>query len=147
MCSPASNGHNSKKTFRIGLSSRGATPRSGRQKLYLHPDVLDYYFVKQFIVKTSNLVLHCGYNHWCIFKAKKNSHRRKPRSKRTENLPKVGCFISKCEHMPMDASNNSLYSAELECTFISVRVQIESCTRSEERRVGKECRSRWSPYH
>ena len=23
----------------------------------------------------------------------------------------------------------------------------ESETRSEERRVGKECRSRWSPYH
>ena len=22
-----------------------------------------------------------------------------------------------------------------------------TCTRSEERRVGKECRSRWSPYH
>jgi len=22
-----------------------------------------------------------------------------------------------------------------------------SCARSEERRVGKECRSRWSPYH
>ena len=22
-----------------------------------------------------------------------------------------------------------------------------SCKRSEERRVGKECRSRWSPYH
>src|SRR5258707_4182228 len=22
-----------------------------------------------------------------------------------------------------------------------------ACTRSEERRVGKECRSRWSPYH
>ena len=22
-----------------------------------------------------------------------------------------------------------------------------SCLRSEERRVGKECRSRWSPYH
>ena len=21
------------------------------------------------------------------------------------------------------------------------------CSRSEERRVGKECRSRWSPYH
>ena len=25
-------------------------------------------------------------------------------------------------------------------------LEIESC-RSEERRVGKECRSRWSPYH
>ena len=25
---------------------------------------------------------------------------------------------------------------------------LETCeTRSEERRVGKECRSRWSPYH
>ena len=22
-----------------------------------------------------------------------------------------------------------------------------TCARSEERRVGKECRSRWSPYH
>ena len=25
--------------------------------------------------------------------------------------------------------------------------QIETPSRSEERRVGKECRSRWSPYH
>src|SRR3712207_9346830 len=25
--------------------------------------------------------------------------------------------------------------------------QAEKSTRSEERRVGKECRSRWSPYH
>ena len=24
---------------------------------------------------------------------------------------------------------------------------VEALTRSEERRVGKECRSRWSPYH
>ena len=24
---------------------------------------------------------------------------------------------------------------------------VNSATRSEERRVGKECRSRWSPYH
>ena len=24
---------------------------------------------------------------------------------------------------------------------------LEHCKRSEERRVGKECRSRWSPYH
>ena len=26
-------------------------------------------------------------------------------------------------------------------------VVLESLLRSEERRVGKECRSRWSPYH
>ena len=28
-----------------------------------------------------------------------------------------------------------------------IRYQLEPLTRSEERRVGKECRSRWSPYH
>ena len=27
------------------------------------------------------------------------------------------------------------------------RVSVNSKGRSEERRVGKECRSRWSPYH
>src|SRR2546430_15445201 len=26
-------------------------------------------------------------------------------------------------------------------------IQLTNTTRSEERRVGKECRSRWSPYH
>src|SRR2546430_12082623 len=31
-------------------------------------------------------------------------------------------------------------------SYVSER-DIYSCTRSEERRVGKECRSRWSPYH
>ena len=29
----------------------------------------------------------------------------------------------------------------------SMLAQIERGDRSEERRVGKECRSRWSPYH
>ena len=29
----------------------------------------------------------------------------------------------------------------------AVDVDIDLLTRSEERRVGKECRSRWSPYH
>ena len=28
-----------------------------------------------------------------------------------------------------------------------VFVTADGCERSEERRVGKECRSRWSPYH
>ena len=30
---------------------------------------------------------------------------------------------------------------------ITVDAVIDKITRSEERRVGKECRSRWSPYH
>ena len=32
-------------------------------------------------------------------------------------------------------------------TTAEVSVNIRGGTRSEERRVGKECRSRWSPYH
>ena len=31
--------------------------------------------------------------------------------------------------------------------IIAVLVAVAIPTRSEERRVGKECRSRWSPYH
>ena len=27
------------------------------------------------------------------------------------------------------------------------KLDVEADSRSEERRVGKECRSRWSPYH
>ena len=29
----------------------------------------------------------------------------------------------------------------------TVLAELKRGTRSEERRVGKECRSRWSPYH
>ena len=32
-------------------------------------------------------------------------------------------------------------------SYINFKEKIENNIRSEERRVGKECRSRWSPYH
>ena len=31
--------------------------------------------------------------------------------------------------------------------YVNVRKKFSGNVRSEERRVGKECRSRWSPYH
>ena len=31
--------------------------------------------------------------------------------------------------------------------MVLLRAQMDAMNRSEERRVGKECRSRWSPYH
>ena len=40
---------------------------------------------------------------------------------------------------PMDENNVPDYS--------SLRNAASKLSRSEERRVGKECRSRWSPYH
>jgi len=32
-------------------------------------------------------------------------------------------------------------------SFTGRYLDVTNSTRSEERRVGKECRSRWSPYH
>ena len=40
------------------------------------------------------------------------------------------------EKLSLDFGNGEIYE-----------VWLEVATRSEERRVGKECRSRWSPYH
>src|ERR1043166_7044605 len=33
------------------------------------------------------------------------------------------------------------------CAIVNWRAAEKAVARSEERRVGKECRSRWSPYH
>ena len=38
------------------------------------------------------------------------------------------------------------HTSELQSLLI-VHLVCRLCLRSEERRVGKECRSRWSPYH
>ena len=43
----------------------------------------------------------------------------------------------------VDGASNSLFNDISELDRASRHVQL----RSEERRVGKECRSRWSPYH
>ena len=36
---------------------------------------------------------------------------------------------------------------EINDFFADMELEAEQMERSEERRVGKECRSRWSPYH
>ena len=42
----------------------------------------------------------------------------------------------------------ALILAELKLDYLCIVAAIlHDCIRSEERRVGKECRSRWSPYH
>src|SRR3712207_9333423 len=47
----------------------------------------------------------------------------------------------------VDADTHSL-TLRLAGTFSPTEeLNREAATRSEERRVGKECRSRWSPYH
>ena len=52
-------------------------------------------------------------------------------------------------HGPGSCRNVLNYLQELQPDLILVEgpAEAEALLRSEERRVGKECRSRWSPYH
>ena len=43
--------------------------------------------------------------------------------------------------------HNLLVSKEISATELTQATLEDIVLRSEERRVGKECRSRWSPYH
>ena len=45
------------------------------------------------------------------------------------------------------AAWDSISSPNLRVKFGGLETDGQISTRSEERRVGKECRSRWSPYH
>ena len=43
-------------------------------------------------------------------------------------------------------TNDMVEKENLDVRTITLGISLLDC-RSEERRVGKECRSRWSPYH
>ena len=56
-------------------------------------------------------------------------------------------LLGGCEGGEMVGNANGLNdTAELKGIKMTVR-SLAYASRSEERRVGKECRSRWSPYH
>ena len=46
-------------------------------------------------------------------------------------------------------SSKQLFSVLMAATMVmsGISIPVNASQRSEERRVGKECRSRWSPYH
>ena len=46
-----------------------------------------------------------------------------------------------------NAINSMIESGMQGVEFVAVNTDAQDLRRSEERRVGKECRSRWSPYH
>ena len=47
----------------------------------------------------------------------------------------------------MDLYDLIIHELEVKKSLAALIYLIERGRRSEERRVGKECRSRWSPYH
>src|SRR5258708_27365611 len=59
-------------------------------------------------------------------------------------------FIRQCMVQGERGSRHTQCKPSQERTFARTRFSQNDCDgvlRSEERRVGKECRSRWSPYH
>ena len=66
--------------------------------------------------------------------------RRSARAKRDENL--------RLEIQRVFDDNYGVYGVrKVWKQLLREGFSVAKCTRSEERRVGKECRSRWSPYH
>ena len=60
--------------------------------------------------------------------------------------PRYVIGVSQCSNDAWrEKMNNEMLTEAL--LYDDVSVEIRSAGRSEERRVGKECRSRWSPYH
>src|SRR5271163_5022370 len=68
-----------------------------------------------------------------------SSRRRHTRSDRDWSSDVCSSDLAKAHHVP-------LHRSRLELSEIVERAR-QHIHRSEERRVGKECRSRWSPYH
>src|SRR5256884_9298614 len=50
-------------------------------------------------------------------------------------------------HKPVDPRTVRLFEIARETGYYGKFCELMEAVRSEERRVGKECRSRWSPYH
>src|SRR2546430_16703287 len=62
-------------------------------------------------------------------------------------LTAYGTVQTAVDAMKLGAFDYVLKPFDLEVVELTVRKALEMRQRSEERRVGKECRSRWSPYH
>ena len=57
------------------------------------------------------------------------------------------CQFKRGQYVNTKYLNSNTGDIQLKDQYIVLEYDIPLLTRSEERRVGKECRSRWSPYH
>ena len=62
-------------------------------------------------------------------------------AKQDESILKVGLIV------PLSGKHQEIGKSVLNSIRLALSKINDNQIRSEERRVGKECRSRWSPYH
>ena len=86
----------------------------------------------------------CDYSSVDITKVKMHSKSHFKGIIADDDLKHWACTF--CETSHVYASRGPLENHVNEIHFLT-KDSCEVCLRSEERRVGKECRSRWSPYH
>ena len=62
---------------------------------------------------------------------------------------RIGIRAHDVKYAPLDELIPNIHNQGFHCMHIALSKSIKEFKpeRSEERRVGKECRSRWSPYH
>ena len=79
-------------------------------------------------------------------RAQSNTHRLDELGKLTDAVNGMNTNI-KLTIQQLETTNRSLEVATAQNKKQDDRLTALEKARSEERRVGKECRSRWSPYH
>src|SRR3712207_7329255 len=96
---------------------------------------------------------------WCFFFSSRRRHTRYWRDWSSDvcssDLGDAGRIAAAVGNLPLAVSQAAAYlqdtglGAEAYLRLLTDRTSaiLAHGTRSEERRVGKECRSRWSPYH
>src|SRR2546430_7433425 len=62
-------------------------------------------------------------------------------------LPEAAKKEVERELQRLERANRDSMEAQVIRTYLETMAELPWNKRSEERRVGKECRSRWSPYH
>ena len=96
------------------------------------------------------------------FKSKREFYRNSIFKNRIISIDISGAFRKELRELSSLVSRNSanlnqiakvvnstgvIYKDDMESIKKTLQVELLFAERSEERRVGKECRSRWSPYH
>src|SRR5260370_4535688 len=62
-------------------------------------------------------------------------------------VPTMATAVLPTSPLTMRFAMKGMTAIAREYTMLAMPIRIAPSRRSEERRVGKECRSRWSPYH
>ena len=124
-------------------------PANTEVRLLLDNDYLTTGYFSLAFSKGKEAEIHIGYSE-ALYKQEEESTTKSyalnGKGHRDELTDKQ--FIGYGDKILADGGDNRLFTSLWWRTWRYVELKVKTASeRSEERRVGKECRSRWSPYH